>query len=192
MQEKIVESLRAAAETGFIYASTIPGMLATIGILDYKQYASTIGQFCEKFTKGDFEFKDKVKIDGKVHSGVLFLKKGLKDIERKEEFLSFEDSIFDGFRDDEGVCFGIINVCTGKNGFINQEYVDKRVFPDYILDGSQSTIFETPNVNFQPSTTRHSFTYAAEGLRTGKTVNGEKTVFVWDGDQLVLELSESY
>ena len=35
------------------------------------------------------------------------------------------------------------------------------------------------------------FTYDAEGLRTSKTVNGEKTVFVWDGDQLVLELSES-
>ena len=33
---KIVESLRAAAaETGFIYASAIPGILATIGILDY-------------------------------------------------------------------------------------------------------------------------------------------------------------
>ena len=28
-----------------------------------------------------------------------------------------------------------------------------------------------------------SFTYDAEGLRTSKTVNGEKTVFVWDGDQ---------
>lgn len=36
-----------------------------------------------------------------------------------------------------------------------------------------------------------SFTYDAEGLRTSKTVNGEKTVFVWDGDQLVLELTES-
>lgn len=36
-----------------------------------------------------------------------------------------------------------------------------------------------------------SFTYDAEGLRTGKTVNGEKTVFVWDGDQLVMELSDS-
>ncbi len=35
-----------------------------------------------------------------------------------------------------------------------------------------------------------SFTYDTEGLRTSKTVNGEKTVFVWDGDQLVLELSE--
>ena len=34
------------------------------------------------------------------------------------------------------------------------------------------------------------FTYDAEGLRTSKTVNGEKTVFVWDGDQLVMELSE--
>ena len=36
-----------------------------------------------------------------------------------------------------------------------------------------------------------SFTYDAEGLRTSKTVNGKKTVFVWDGDQLVMELSES-
>lgn len=36
-----------------------------------------------------------------------------------------------------------------------------------------------------------SYTYDAEGLRTSKTVNGEKTVFVWNGDQLVLELSES-
>ena len=99
---KIVESLRAAAaETGFIYASAIPGILATIGILDYKQYASSIGLFCEKFVKGDFEFKDKVKIDGKVHSGVLFLKKELKDIERKEEFLSYDDSIFDNFRNNE-------------------------------------------------------------------------------------------
>ncbi len=35
-----------------------------------------------------------------------------------------------------------------------------------------------------------SFTYDAEGLRTGKTVNGEKTVYVWDGDQVVMELSE--
>lgn len=154
-QEKINETFKAAAaETGFIYASTIPGMLSAIGILDYKQYASSIEQFCEKYAKDNFEFKDKARIDGKVHSGVLFLKKESIDIERTEGFLSFEDAIFDSFRDDESVRFGIINVCTGKNGFINQEYVDKRVFPDYILDGSQSTIFETPKVNFQPSTTR--------------------------------------
>ena len=35
-----------------------------------------------------------------------------------------------------------------------------------------------------------SFAYDAEGLRTGKTVNGEKTVYVWDGDQVVMELSK--
>ncbi len=34
------------------------------------------------------------------------------------------------------------------------------------------------------------FTYDAEGLRTSKTVNGEKTIFVWDGDQVVMELSK--
>ena len=37
-----------------------------------------------------------------------------------------------------------------------------------------------------------SFTYDAEGLRTGKTVNGEKTVYVWDGDQVVMELSQRH
>lgn len=35
-----------------------------------------------------------------------------------------------------------------------------------------------------------SYTYDAKGLRTSKIVNGEKTVFVWDGDQVVMELSE--
>ena len=35
-----------------------------------------------------------------------------------------------------------------------------------------------------------SFTYDAKGLRTSKNVNGEKTVFVWDGDQVVMELSQ--
>ena len=35
-----------------------------------------------------------------------------------------------------------------------REYVDKRVFPDYLLDGSQSTIFETSSVNFEPNTSR--------------------------------------
>lgn len=35
------------------------------------------------------------------------------------------------------------------------------------------------------------FTYDADGLRTSKTMNGEKTIYVWDGDKLVLELSEN-
>lgn len=35
------------------------------------------------------------------------------------------------------------------------------------------------------------YTYDAGGLRTSKPVNGEKTVFVWNGDKLVMELSES-
>ncbi len=36
-----------------------------------------------------------------------------------------------------------------------------------------------------------SFTYDAGGLRTSKTVNGERTVFVWDGDQVVMELTKN-
>ncbi|MCH5252901.1 MAG: hypothetical protein J1F22_07995 [Lachnospiraceae bacterium] len=34
------------------------------------------------------------------------------------------------------------------------------------------------------------YTYDAEGLRTSKKVNGKTTIFVWDGNQLVMELSE--
>ena len=44
---------------------------------------------------------------------------------------------------------------------------------------------ETPTKNYKVS-----FTYDAEGLRSGKTVNGEKTVYVWNGDQVVMELSK--
>ena len=36
-----------------------------------------------------------------------------------------------------------------------------------------------------------SFTYDTGGLRISKTVNGKKTTFVWDGDQLVLALDAS-
>lgn len=46
-------------------------------------------------------------------------------------------------------------------------------------------------VTVNPKNCKVSFTYDAEGLRTSKPVNGEKTVFVWDEGQLVLELSES-
>ena len=33
-----------------------------------------------------------------------------------------------------------------------------------------------------------SYAYNADGLRTKKTVNGKETTYVWDGDQLILEL----
>lgn len=153
LQSKVIEVLKmVATETGFVYASVIPGILETIGIYDWKQYASTIAQFCEKYTKNYFQFKAKVKIDGKFHSGVLFLKKELKKVDREEELLLYDTTLFDEYRDCEGVRFGIINVCSNKTGFINQEYVDKRVFPEYVLDGSQSTMFETLSVNFEPKT----------------------------------------
>lgn len=35
-----------------------------------------------------------------------------------------------------------------------------------------------------------TYTYNAEGLRDSKCVNGEKSIYVWDGDQLVLELNK--
>ena len=39
---------------------------------------------------------------------------------------------------------------------------------------------------------RVSFDYDAEGLRTSKTINCETTIFVWDGDQLVIDFALSY
>ena len=36
-----------------------------------------------------------------------------------------------------------------------------------------------------------TYEYDAEGLRTSKTVNGKKTIYIWDGDQLAMEITES-
>lgn len=36
-----------------------------------------------------------------------------------------------------------------------------------------------------------NYAYNDEGLRTSKTVNGKKSVYLWDGDQLVMELSKN-
>jgi len=154
LQIKVMNALKmAATETGFVYASSVPGILETIGVDDYKLYASSIIEFCEKYTKSNFVYKSEVIIEGKRHFGVLLLKKELKDID-KEEFLLYDDTLFDEYRNLEGIRFGIINVCSSRNGFINQEYVDKRAFPEYILDGRQSTIFETKSVTFVPNTTQ--------------------------------------
>ena len=53
--------------------------------------------------------------------------------------------------------------------------------------------YNAENQLIQTLTKNHkvSFTYDAEGLRTSKTVNGKKTTFVWDGDQIVMELDAS-
>ena len=61
------------------------------------------------------------------------------------------------------------------------------------LDGEKAQYVYALNQLTQTLTKNYkvSFTYDAEGLRTSKTVNGEKTVFVWDGDEIVMELSDS-
>lgn len=73
-------------------------------------------------------------------------------------------------------------------------YVDIDVtLGDNRLNGNVVNHYNAQNELIQTLTRGYkvSFTYDAAGLRTSKTVNGEKTVYVWDGDQLVLELSGS-
>lgn len=155
LHSQVIEALKmAASENGIVYGAAIPGILDSVGIHDFKQYASSITQFCEKYLMDSFEFEEKVKINGKVHSGVLVVKKGLKELDKECEEISFSDTIFDEYRDMEGIHFGLINVCTNKTGFINQEYIDKQVYADYTLDGSQSVIFETSGVQFVPFGTK--------------------------------------
>lgn len=151
---QMMESLKmAASETGIVYCAALPGILDKIGIQDFKQYAPTISQFCEKYLTDSFEYKDKIKINGKIHSGVLVDKNKVIDFDSVKEEISFEDALFEPYKDIEGIRFGVINVCTTKTGFINQEYVDKKVLKNYELDGSQSTIFEPQNVQFEPANT---------------------------------------
>lgn len=73
-------------------------------------------------------------------------------------------------------------------------YVDIDVtLGDNRLNGNVVNHYNAQNELIQTLTRGYkvSFTYDAAGLRNSKTVNGEKTVYVWDGDQLVLELSGS-
>lgn len=153
VRKQVVETMEKAAEkNGFVYGSALPGILESIDV-DYKQYALGIAEFCEKYISDSFEYKNQVTINGKKHFGVLFLKTSQSEVDHEEETLLYESELFDEYREMVDVHFGLINICTSKTGFINQEYVDKKVYPDYCLDGSKSTIFETKKVNFEPDST---------------------------------------
>lgn len=99
LQEKFISALKtAAAETGFVYAAAIPEILGKTGISDYKKYAPNIAQFCKKYAKDCFQFKDNVKIDGKVHSGVLFLNKEAEDADKEETEIKDDQQNYDVLR----------------------------------------------------------------------------------------------
>lgn len=186
-----LELIKRMGDSNMFFASSFPQVLKKAGIDNYKVYADSIEEFVEVYLTPQFCFCKNFEMNGKVHPGVIVYLNGqnkdevlanivsnenksskksisspllsgkFKDIDREEELLLYDDPIFDGFRNCDGIHFGIINICTSKNGFINQEYVDKRVFPNYLLDGRQSTIFETSSVNFEPNSLR---------LRTGKYI----------------------
>lgn len=53
---------------------------------------------------------------------------------RAEEFLLTDPFFSECLPAVDGVKYGVINVCSKQYGFINVEYVDKKLYPDYVLD----------------------------------------------------------
>ncbi len=105
-----------------------------------------------------------------------------------------EDSIVIYKNDKNGNQLAMVNRYEIPSEKKNDTYVDIDVtLGDNRLNENVVNHYNALNQLTQTLTKNYkvSFTYDAEGLRTSKTVNGKKTVFVWDGDQLVLELSES-
>ena len=47
-------------------------------------------------------------------------------------------------------------------------------------------------VKIKKGSKRISYEYNADGLRKSKTVNGVKTIYIWNGDDIVMELNSSY
>lgn len=105
-----------------------------------------------------------------------------------------EDSVVIYKNDRNGNQLATVNRYEIPNGRKDDTYVDVDVtLGDNRLNENVVNHYNALNQLTQTMTKNYkvSFTYDAEGLRTSKTVNGEKTVFVWDDDQLVMELSES-
>ena len=139
---------RAKAK-GLLLGSMIPGIVDQLGLGDYKDYAEDIEDFTKHYVGELFDYKKKYTADGKLYSGVLLL----KEIEHQE--LMFTDSVFVECKPNiDGVKYGVINVCSKKNGFINSEYVNKNVYPKYALDSSSSIIFNTVQVEWLPQDIR--------------------------------------
>ncbi len=105
-----------------------------------------------------------------------------------------EDSVVIYKNDRNGNQLATVNRYDIPSGKKDSTYVDIDVtLGDNRLNENVVNHYNALNQLTQTLTKNHkvSFAYDAEGLRTSKTVNGEKMVFVWDGDQLVMELSES-
>lgn len=139
--------IKKAKEKGLLLGSTIPGIVEQLGLGDYKEYAEDIEDFTKRYMGDIFEYKKSYTEGGKTHSGVLFLKR--QETERQEFLLT--DSLFsECLPAVDGVKYGVINVCSKQYGFINVVYVDKKLYPDYVLDSSSSTIFNPKQVTWVP------------------------------------------
>ena len=105
-----------------------------------------------------------------------------------------EDSVVIYKNDKNGNQLAMVNRYEIPSDKKDKTYIDIDVtLGDNRLNENVVNHYNAENQLIQTLTKNYkvSFTYDAEGLRTSKTVNGEKTVFVWDGDQLVMELSDS-
>ncbi len=151
---KVKTALReAAVEKGWVLSSKVPQILETCGIDDFHHYSVNVKDFVLKYLTDVFVYEPEFVTDGKKHPGALLLIK--KNTDKKVELVEimFDDPLFTGYQNDTSkVLFGVVNVCNNYTGYINAEYIDRKVYPDYVLDSTKSSKFDSSAINWQPAT----------------------------------------
>ena len=105
---------------------------------------------------------------------------------------TYEDSIATYKYDKNGNSLATINRNELPENMSDEIYIDiDTTLGSNILNENVVNHYNSLNQLTQTFTKKYkvNFSYDADGLRTEKTVSGEKTIFVWDGEQLVMELS---
>ena len=142
----------AAKDKGWILSSAVPKILEECGIDDFHKYSASIKDFALKYLMDIFKYESMSVIDGKKHPGVLFLanKNTANNISTIE--IMFDDPLLAEYKTGASeALFGVINICNNYVGYINAEYVDRKVYPDYVLDSAKSSKFDTSAINWQPT-----------------------------------------
>ena len=107
-----------------------------------------------------------------------------KSIKAEGDKQTITESFYDNNGNQISVGTSIIEPETGSPASISLETSSKEVWL-YDYDGFNRMTAASNDGNFM------SYTYRPDGLRSSKEVNGEKSIEVWEGQMLALELDES-
>lgn len=184
----LIDKLKAAMdkwleEHQIVVAAQFPNILQSIGIQNFKEYAESIEQFVERYLSDKYQYKKNYSFEGKNHPGVIVKRTDV--ISNDEDKLLLERiPLLVSECDNDNASgpeqkFGVINVCTGKIGFVNEQYVNKQYLKDFELDSSNSVIFELSKAMIEPADIKlktsdyvYVVSYAINGMientKTGK------------------------